>query len=212
MADKPAAREDELLEQEDGRYFGIGKVGTGLGSIATSERLGKKEVVSFGLPSGPALFLHLAHGAYTKVKGIDPLTLFDRHAEGTWPDDQGPLFDYLESCIAHAVFSFNAIEAFANEVIPPSFTYTIHRDGADDLGEGGHRTSTKSRRKARQGSACSAFDSLAEGQEGLAEVSGDQAHPRSIDSLEVGRSQGVRTGRRNDLGNPVEIARRRVVR
>jgi len=133
MTENSSDRQDELLEQEDGRYFAIGKVGTGLGSIATSERLAKKKVVCFGLPSGPALFLHLAHSAFIKVKEIDPLTLFDSHPQGTWPDKQGPLFDYLENCIAHAVFSFTAIEAFANEVIPTSFTYTIQRDGVQTV-------------------------------------------------------------------------------
>ena len=73
--------QDQLLEKEDGRYYAIDKFGTGLASIATSEKL-KRNVVSFGLPSGPALFLHLAHRAYLKVKDIDPLSLFDRHDQG----------------------------------------------------------------------------------------------------------------------------------
>ena len=38
-------RQDELLEKEDGRYYAIDKVGTGLGSIATSEKLKKKIVL-----------------------------------------------------------------------------------------------------------------------------------------------------------------------
>src|SRR6266446_6364435 len=124
-------RQDELLEQEDGRYFAIDKFGTGLASVATSERLGRKKtiVVSFGLPSGPALFLHLAYRAFSQVRRVDPQGLFDMHPQGRWPDRQGPLFDYLENCMAHAVFSFTAIEAFANEVIPDAFTYTLQREG-----------------------------------------------------------------------------------
>jgi hypothetical protein len=39
-------RQDELLEKEDGRYYAIDKVRTGLGSIATSEKLKKKIVHS----------------------------------------------------------------------------------------------------------------------------------------------------------------------
>ncbi len=120
-------RQDELFEREDGRYYAVDKVGTGIGSIATSERLGRK-VVSFGLPSGPALFLHLANRAFLQVRTVDPRTLFDAHEQGIWPDSQGPLFDYLESCVAHVVFSFTAIEAFANEAIPESFVYTVQRD------------------------------------------------------------------------------------
>lgn len=116
--------QDQLLEKEDGRYYAIDKFGTGLASIATSEKL-KRNVVSFGLPSGPALFPHLAHRAYLKVKDIDPLSLFDRHDQGTWPDDQSQLFDFLEDSISHSVFAFTAIEAFANESIPNDFKYTI---------------------------------------------------------------------------------------
>ncbi|MEG3972447.1 hypothetical protein QUA00_33230 [Microcoleus sp. T2B6] len=56
--------QDQLLEKQDGRYYAIDQVGTGLGSIATEELL-KENVVSFGLPSGPALFLHLAYRAYS---------------------------------------------------------------------------------------------------------------------------------------------------
>jgi hypothetical protein len=117
-------RQDELLEKEDGRYYAIDKVGTGLGSIATTERL-KKKIVSFGLPSGPALFLHLAHRAYSKIRDIDPFSLFDEHPQGIWPDNQKELFDFLEDLISHVVFSFTALEAFANEVIPDNFTYTF---------------------------------------------------------------------------------------
>jgi len=116
--------QDQLLEKEDGRYCAIGKLGTGLGSIATVEKL-KKKVVSFGLPSGPALFLHLSHRAYLKVKDIDPLSLFDRHDQGTWPDDQSKLFDFLEDSISYSVFAFTALEAFANESIPNDFKYTF---------------------------------------------------------------------------------------
>src|ERR1700720_477032 len=117
-------RQDELLEKEDGRFYAIDKFQTGLASIATAERF-KKKIVSFGLPSGPALFLHLAHRAYSKIRDIDPLSLFDKHDQGIWPDDQKELFDFLEELVSHVVFSFTALEAFANEVIPDKFTYTF---------------------------------------------------------------------------------------
>jgi hypothetical protein len=52
-----------------------------------------------------------------KVRDIDPLALFDQHAQGIWPDDQKDLFDFLEELISHVVFSFTALEAFANQVI-----------------------------------------------------------------------------------------------
>jgi hypothetical protein len=116
-------RQDELLRREDGRYFAIDKFGTGLASVASTERLGRK-VVNFGLPSGPALFLHLAHAAFEQVRDIEPRSLFDEHPQGVWPDSQGPLFDFLESTVAHVVFAFTAIEAFANEAVPKGFVYS----------------------------------------------------------------------------------------
>lgn len=115
-------RQDELLEKEDGRFYAIDKFNTGLASIATSERLGKK-LVSFGLPSGPALFLSLAHSAYRRIKDVDPFSLFDKHDQGTWPDDHRKLFDFFEDFVSHVVFSFTALEAFANEVVPKEFKY-----------------------------------------------------------------------------------------
>lgn len=119
-------RQDELLEKEDGRYYAIDKVGTGLGSIATTERLGRNNV-SFGLPSGPALHLHLAHSAFLEVKDINPIDLFDAHDQGVWPDNQAPLFDFFEKLISHVVFSFTSIESFANESIPKDFKYSFKK-------------------------------------------------------------------------------------
>lgn len=126
------SRQDELLDREDGRYFAIDKFGTGLGSMATTERLGKI-VVGFGMPSGPALFLHLAHRSFAEIRDSDPKTLFDQHPQGRWPNDQGPLFDFLENSMAHIVFSFTAVEAFANEVVPRDFRYTFKQKGKPDV-------------------------------------------------------------------------------
>lgn len=132
--------QDELLEKEDGRYKAIDKVGTGLGSIPTEELL-KKNVVFFGLPSGPALFLHLAYRAYVKIKDVEPLSLFNHslfnhHDQGIWPDDHGRLFDFFEDFISHSVYSFTAIEAFANESIPENFQYvSVNRAGEEQIYE-----------------------------------------------------------------------------
>jgi hypothetical protein len=126
--------QDQLFEKEDGRYYAIDKFRARLASITTAEKL-KRNVVSFGLPSGSALFLHLAHRAYLNVKDIDPLSLFDRHDQGTWPDDQSQLFDFLEDSISHSVFAFTALEAFANESIPNDFKYTFkaEKDGEEKV-------------------------------------------------------------------------------
>ncbi len=122
--------QDQLLEQEDGRYFAIDKVGTGLGAIATGERL-DDTIVHFGLPSGPALWLNIAKRAFDEVKNVDPMTYFDHHAEGWWPDSQTSLFNFFERFSSHVIFAHTAIEAFANEVInnfiPDPFIYTLQK-------------------------------------------------------------------------------------
>lgn len=123
-------RQDELLHNEDGRYYAIDRFNTGLAAVDTTERIGKN-LVSFGLPSGPALFLPLAHRAYSDIKSTEPMSLFDSHDQGMWPDDQGPLFDFLEASISHIVFSFTAIEAFAIEAIPSDYTYKAVEAGGE---------------------------------------------------------------------------------
>lgn len=115
---------DELLANEDGRYFAIAPINGGSASLATTERINYCNV-NFGLPSAPALFLHISHRAYCKIKDVDPLTLFNRHSTGIWPDDQSPLFDFLEDSICHITYAFTALEAFANECIPDSYQHTF---------------------------------------------------------------------------------------
>lgn len=115
----------ELLEKEDWRFHAIDAVGTGLGMLATTEKLAKRNL-SFGLPSAPALYLSLARNAHEQRIAIDVDACFVSHPkpQGTWPEDHRALFDFFELFIAEVIFSFTAIEAFANESIPPSFTYS----------------------------------------------------------------------------------------
>jgi hypothetical protein len=115
-------RQQRLLDAEDGRHHAVSKVHTGLGMVATSERVAGR-IVAFSLPSGPGLFLNLAHRAYVQLKEIAPASLFQVHPQGVWPEPHGPLFDYFETFIAHVVFSFTALEAFANESLPDDITY-----------------------------------------------------------------------------------------
>lgn len=124
-------RQDELLANEDRRFFAIDKVGDGLGMIATTERLPDKSTVSFGLPSGPALAMSLALSAHRRRVAIDVTTLFDLHPppQGTWPEDHTPLFDYLELAVAEVLFSYTAIEGAINELIEPSSTYLRRKSG-----------------------------------------------------------------------------------
>lgn len=122
---KMTPRQAELLEKEDWRFHAIDAVGTGLGMLATTEELAKRHL-SFGLPSAPALYLSLARSAHGNRSAIDVDACFINHPipQGTWPEDHRLLFDFFELFIAEVIFSFTAIEAFANESIPPNFTYS----------------------------------------------------------------------------------------
>jgi hypothetical protein len=119
------SRQIELLENEDWRFHAIDTVGTGLGMLATTEKLSKRHL-SFGLPSAPALYLSLACKAHAQRIAINVNSCFIEHPnpQGTWPEDHRLLFDFFELFIAEIIFSFTAIEAFANESIPTTFSYS----------------------------------------------------------------------------------------
>jgi len=113
------------MVQEDARFFAIDKVAAGLGMIATTEKLLSKKIVSFGMPSLPALSLSLARSAYKKRAAISVEDLFDAHdpPQGTWPENHTPLFDYIELVVTEIVFSYMSVEGAINELILPSSTY-----------------------------------------------------------------------------------------
>jgi hypothetical protein len=123
----PSDRQKALLDAEDWRFHAIGPVGTGLGIIATTENvsLSLSKVVSFGLPSAPALFLSLAGAANRRRASLQLDSVFVGHRppQGIFPDEHAGLFDYLQEMVAEIAMSFSAIEAFANESIPEGYAY-----------------------------------------------------------------------------------------
>lgn len=128
MSNLPSQYQKDLLEKEDWRYFAIGPYGTGLVSIATVEKVSKlsKKALAFGLPSAPALYLNLAKNAQDRRKSLDVLASFTERHEvyaGDYPKDQKILFDFFQEFAAEVIFSFTAIESFANEMIPLEFRY-----------------------------------------------------------------------------------------
>ena len=127
MTDPATERQLKLLEKEDWRFHAIGPGGTGLMMLATTERRSKlsKQVLSFGLPSAPALYLSLAIDARDRRKKIDVSAVFVEHPkpQGIYPDEHEALFDFFQEFSAEVIFSFTALEAFANEMIPTNFTY-----------------------------------------------------------------------------------------
>lgn len=129
-----------MLAAEDGRLYAVDKFNTGLAHIATTERIGPVNV-SFSLPSAPALFLNLAHKAFTTYRDVEIPVLFDQHPQlGIWPDDHTLLLDFCEQFAAHVVFAFTALESFANEII------------ANEIGAKGYAyTTTLAKRKGKRG-------------------------------------------------------------
>jgi hypothetical protein len=129
-----AACPEQPLNKEDWRFFAIDKFGTGSASIATLERLSERNVVGFGLPSAPALFISMAFSAYRTRTLVNVSELFDNHphSQGTYPDDHTPLFNYFEAVIAEVVCSHSAIEAAVNEMIPEAFVYHRSRKSGQE--------------------------------------------------------------------------------
>jgi hypothetical protein len=126
-------RQDELLPRHDGRYFAIDKFNTGLAVLVMAEKLGKKGQVDFAVPSSPALFLNAARRSYAQIKDLEPEKMFYKWQNGRIPINHSLLFDYFEAFASHIVFSFTALEAFANEAIPMEFEYEVEKKGEKAL-------------------------------------------------------------------------------
>lgn len=127
MNDVATERQLALLDKEDWRFHAVGPGGTGLAMLATTEKPSRlsNRVWSFGLPSAPAMYLDLARQARLRRRAFDVTASFIEHPhpQGTWPEDHRLVFDFFQEFSAEVVFSFLAIESFANEVIPADFVY-----------------------------------------------------------------------------------------
>lgn len=115
----------DILDKQDPRFYSIDIFGIGLSSISTEEKVGK-EVVEFSLPSGSALFLSLALKARRESLQFSIKSEFNIYPKGCWPDDHQNLFNFFESMIAQIIFSYSAIESFANISIPSDYLFN-HR-------------------------------------------------------------------------------------
>ena len=122
-------KQDALLAKHDGRYYAIDKFNTGLAFFVKAEKVGKRGQVDFGVPSSPALFLSAARRSFLQTKDIDPSLMFYEWQNGRILVNHSKLFDYFEAFASHVVFSFTALEAFANEAIPTDFEYQSEKKG-----------------------------------------------------------------------------------
>jgi len=89
-------------------------------SVSTFVKHGERRI-HIGDPSAPALFLSQSHKAYEQALQIHPF-LGDWSPAGA-RDSSVTVYDYLEHIMASVIFTYTAIEAFANEEIPEDFTY-----------------------------------------------------------------------------------------
>ena len=114
------------LPNEDPRFYAIQKRGAGSASIAVTQKY-LKTLASFGLPSNPSLCLSIANKAHPLSSNADDADLFKNTDQGLRANDHTPLFDVFEAKIMNIVFSFTALESFANISIPDNFKF-MHID------------------------------------------------------------------------------------
>lgn len=92
----------------------------------------QKRILSFGLPSVPALFLDFSYNLWKEAQEMFDGGIFRESKIGDqdhlWPSNQGQLFDILEKKMGAIVFAFSALEAFANEYIPEDYIFEKNRD------------------------------------------------------------------------------------
>ena len=81
--------------------------------------------LKIGDPSGPALFLDLSHKAFTEALRIHPFLVAAPSPKNV--DPSRSTYDYLENIISSVLFSFTALEAWANEEIPEDYRHEQQR-------------------------------------------------------------------------------------
>jgi hypothetical protein len=91
--------------------------------------------ISITDPSPPALFLNRAIKSYNEAGLIHPLKEenFKNLIKG---DNSEQAFNYLEAMMACIVFSFTALEAFANELIPEDYHRNMENEDGVSIPRG----------------------------------------------------------------------------
>ena len=120
-------RQQDLIAVEDWRHYAVDFMGDGLGMLATSENIDSR-LISFSLPSAPALFLNISRKHHDMRSVIDIMGQFNaNHGNTFWPESHSLVFDYLENFAAEVIFAYAALESFSNEIIPADFKYNFRR-------------------------------------------------------------------------------------
>lgn len=129
MAKRKPYQDPEHLRDQDPRHFmvGVPPTGVGLMFLAASVREDDR-IVSFGIPAPSALCLSIAHRAWVRSESALKDDIF--HAPNGYfePKDHAILFDIFEDRLENIVFSFTAIEMFANLILPEDYVFRASRD------------------------------------------------------------------------------------
>lgn len=115
------------LQGEDPRHYMVSVAPTGVGLMYMGASVPQGgRIVSFGIPSPAALCLSIAHRAWIRSEASSDLF----HAPNGYFEakDHGVLFDVFEDRLENIVFSFTAIEMFANSVLPEGYSFRAPRD------------------------------------------------------------------------------------
>lgn len=96
-------------------------------SASTSANIAE-ENVSFAIPSPAALFLYAAQRAYFRLHDIDLSKVVKRTKDSlTVEENLRQLYDAFEHLSTNIIFSYSAIEAYANLLIPDGYSFTVNR-------------------------------------------------------------------------------------
>lgn len=95
---------------------------------ATRVTVDKREI-SIPVPSHAALCLNVANRAHLRAQKLwKPEMIISNSTGFTVENDLPALYDLFEEIILNVVFSYTALEAFSNTVIPDGFVFTRLRD------------------------------------------------------------------------------------
>lgn len=136
MADKPKNIENEdwrlqaitTLAKEFRSPSGtVHPIGTPVSQLSSIPFDGK--ILSFRVPSVTALFLDFAYNLHA---AIDAELVSENFVEWVGKaihyKDERALFDVMEIIMGEIIFSYCALESFANGMIPSTYVYTTDRD------------------------------------------------------------------------------------
>lgn len=93
----------------------------------------EKKVVGIPVPDASALYLSIAKrlgqagASVISTQLVKPLAPEEQKSKIISKEDESDFFDALENLIACVIFSYTAIEAFANGIIPDEYQYTVER-------------------------------------------------------------------------------------